>query len=820
MIGSRTWFFVLQAVLFGGLQTFALADRVRVPQDIGDLQAALDSCGVRDTVLVAQGLYTGNFILPAKTFTLMSEFGLSGDSLDWMNCRLNGNGMGSVLTTSHSPGDSVCISGFVIENGVGYWDGEVRAGGLTIRDSIHVSCEHLILQNNDMASGLSTGKALASSGYEISISVKNVVVRNDSLMQDTDELVSLTILRRLEIENLWINGQNSNGKALRLTGDPTVINGIHVFDFNSDYEFRVGIYSIGRLLMEDVFIEDNRSTESIRVYINSEQYKPSIRNFQYRNNQDHSPEIQPSVANLLFVGDSIAVDSLIVTGNFAQPLRPILQIAAPGDGAVQSAEIRNLIYESNQSGNGTWPGNPPHLQGQQVRLSNTNLSDSRFIGNVTQLAHDPDDPESSVGIHGALIQYSQSLETDSTIIENCLFQDNLLIDPDDYSSHARIANQGRVIYFEQHGGMGLRVSNCVFEGNLQPNHCPENGYSSLGSVFFLYEYNDGLTGSHFENLTFRNNDDGTLTAGYDSRGRMRNIRLYDNRRMGLFAAAHSWTLENILISGQEAQDVYADPAESWQNAIFTNGYVASEIRNCTIVDSQLPVLLHTSYGENPATQIRNVVVSDCEYDFLEKVQEDPEDQVWAEWEYSYLPELPQNAGPGIVVDEARPFEPEIEGGFVPALGSDLVDGGHPGLEYNDIEDPALPGEPLWPARGELRNDMGYTGGPGYFPLENWTTIEERESEEAILPQSLQLLPARPNPFNPTTRLRFILPRAGKAKLAVYNLRGQQVRTLVDARLPAGGHEVEFHAGELASGVYVVQLDVGREQAVRKVLLLK
>lgn len=88
------------------------------------------------------------------------------------------------------------------------------------------------------------------------------------------------------------------------------------------------------------------------------------------------------------------------------------------------------------------------------------------------------------------------------------------------------------------------------------------------------------------------------------------------------------------------------------------------------------------------------------------------------------------------------------------------------------------------------------------------------------PLQLALEPAWPNPFNPSTRLPFVLARAGQVRLAVYDLRGAQVAVLADGWQAAGRHEVRWEAGRLASGVYVAVLETGGERRVQRLTLLK
>ena len=91
---------------------------------------------------------------------------------------------------------------------------------------------------------------------------------------------------------------------------------------------------------------------------------------------------------------------------------------------------------------------------------------------------------------------------------------------------------------------------------------------------------------------------------------------------------------------------------------------------------------------------------------------------------------------------------------------------------------------------------------------------------ATPPSAFHLAQNVPNPFNPTTQIRFDLPAAGPVELSVYNLRGELVRTLFAGELPAGSHRLAFDGSALASGVYLYRLQAKDFSAVRKMLLTK
>ncbi|ARA93673.1 hypothetical protein AWN76_011195 [Rhodothermaceae bacterium RA] len=89
-----------------------------------------------------------------------------------------------------------------------------------------------------------------------------------------------------------------------------------------------------------------------------------------------------------------------------------------------------------------------------------------------------------------------------------------------------------------------------------------------------------------------------------------------------------------------------------------------------------------------------------------------------------------------------------------------------------------------------------------------------------LPRVAVLHPNYPNPFNPRTTIRFDLPEAAVVRLAVYDLLGRPVATLLDGLTPAGSHTVTVDARRWASGVYLYVLDTGTQRLTRRMLLLK
>jgi hypothetical protein len=78
----------------------------------------------------------------------------------------------------------------------------------------------------------------------------------------------------------------------------------------------------------------------------------------------------------------------------------------------------------------------------------------------------------------------------------------------------------------------------------------------------------------------------------------------------------------------------------------------------------------------------------------------------------------------------------------------------------------------------------------------------------------------PNPFNPSTRIAYRLPGEAQVRLTVYNVLGEEVRSIVDEFQQAGAYSMEFDGRGLAAGVYMAVLRANDYVEVRKMVLLK
>ncbi|MCB2201034.1 T9SS type A sorting domain-containing protein [bacterium] len=100
-----------------------------------------------------------------------------------------------------------------------------------------------------------------------------------------------------------------------------------------------------------------------------------------------------------------------------------------------------------------------------------------------------------------------------------------------------------------------------------------------------------------------------------------------------------------------------------------------------------------------------------------------------------------------------------------------------------------------------------------------------EDRSNVQPDQFVLEPAYPNPFNPSTTVRFTIPEAGMVRLSVYDILGRQVATLLDRRMESGSHALswngrDFTGQPVASGTYILALDNQGMSRARRIVLLK
>jgi len=138
---------------------------------------------------------------------------------------------------------------------------------------------------------------------------------------------------------------------------------------------------------------------------------------------------------------------------------------------------------------------------------------------------------------------------------------------------------------------------------------------------------------------------------------------------------------------------------------------------------------------------------------------------------------------------------------------------YPGNIYNPCKSPA----PSWRYNRQL-NCIALS-------LDECIPTAVDDIDMPVLPTSYKLSQNYPNPFNPTTTIEYALPSRSNVTIAVYNLLGQKVRTLIETDKPAGLYKTAWDGTNdknlpVASGLYFYRIKAGDFTASKKMLLLK
>jgi hypothetical protein len=134
------------------------------------------------------------------------------------------------------------------------------------------------------------------------------------------------------------------------------------------------------------------------------------------------------------------------------------------------------------------------------------------------------------------------------------------------------------------------------------------------------------------------------------------------------------------------------------------------------------------------------------------------------------------------------------------------------------------GQSLTGLASDARNATGT--GFWYATLESITVTSssiERIGDE--IPEEFELHQNYPNPFNPTTRIKYGIPVSSTVRITVYNILGQLVTTIVDAKQAAGYYEVNWdsktdNGAGLPSGVYFYRVETKDFSATRSMVFQK
>ncbi|MBN2830455.1 MAG: T9SS type A sorting domain-containing protein [Candidatus Cloacimonetes bacterium] len=355
-----------------------------------------------------------------------------------------------------------------------------------------------------------------------------------------------------------------------------------------------------------------------------------------------------------------------------------------------------------------------------------------------------------------------------------------------------IDNAGGVIHFD---GNKLRLQNCLFENNRIQNSGIEISYCHL---YAAYKDSVIIKDSMFLN-NVHNPTDANMTIYRRGVSDQRTV-VIDNC---LFANNYCSGPVGFRINADYIH-IYNSTFANNRTAGFYNGYIttnstySTSMVNCAFFDNTTTTELYP--------EADSLFIDYCAFDRQFALYLFGDNQMGT---HNYtnvdfrVNEGDQNLLDYYLYNETNPITPALSIDHGTMNPADF----YPGYvlpEFDVLGNPRIYNDIIDIGAIEYRN-----------PIAN--------DEQVIIP-SLNLSCA-PNPFNPTTTISFDIPKNSMTELAVYNIRGQRVNTLLNERLKAGTHQVVWNGDDIkghsvGSGVYFLRLMTNQESKTFKAVMLK
>ncbi len=107
---------------------------------------------------------------------------------------------------------------------------------------------------------------------------------------------------------------------------------------------------------------------------------------------------------------------------------------------------------------------------------------------------------------------------------------------------------------------------------------------------------------------------------------------------------------------------------------------------------------------------------------------------------------------------------------------------------------------------------------------NWISHESvdivTDFSPEVIPQEIVLAQNFPNPFNPTTTIKFNIPKKEFITLKIYNILGEEITTLIEKEVMVGEHSVIWNATGQPSGIYFCRMRTSTSETIKKLILLR
>ncbi len=823
-----------------------------VPGDFSTIQAAIDGAVNSDIIMVEMGTYVENINYNGKSLTIKSMRGPELTTID-------GNQSGSVVLFLSQEDENAVLDGFTITNGTGWDNGdEFVGGGIACRSSSSPTIKNLIVTGNSAFGGQDPAGGGITIAWDSNPSLENIEICYN--------------------ESVW-----GGGLAIAYNSDPTLKN-VEIYEnYGSTTGGGVYIGVNAAPYFEDVYVHNNRATYYGGGFFLHDNVTPTFNKVTVRANRGSSGGgglitnhgSKANIVNSIFYSN---IPDQILFNNDIQYLPDTVSIAYSNiqNGLAGINVGQGLVnwLDGNISTDPLFIGASDELQASSPCVDTgidyfvsegvtlIDMAADEYVGVAPDMgAYESPEP-SILNVPGdfASIQLAieAAIDADTVLVAEGIYTENINFIGKNIVVKSVSGPELTTIDGGQNGSTVLMMSgedeSAILDGftltngtgwsdgsvNLGGGICVRYSASPLLRNLIITENtateanaNDpsggGISigmGSNpiLEDVIISNNESawggGISIGGSRSTPILRNVRLTGNYASitggaGYIGDSSDPIFQSVTIDHNRARYygggifVHEESKPLFNQVTFANNVGPSGGGGMIINDGSAPIVLNCIFWANLP------------------------DEIVLNEDNSYAPST-------VTVDYSC-----VMNGL---LGCDPGDGVITWGTHNISDNPGFVPESVY-----VLSDTSacIDAGTAYFAMDGETIIDMAEAEylgdapdlgshespyltsigdDLTLPQEFYLHQNFPNPFNPSTTIRFDLPYSGWVSLTIFDVRGREVSTLIDSDLNGGFHSLQWKAQDrggapLAAGIYLYEIRVVTEQgsefrSIKKFSLLK
>jgi len=469
-------------------------------------------------------------------------------------------------------------------------------------------------------------------------------------------------------------------------------------------------------------------------------------------------------------GDTVLVQPGTYYENIVWPQVNGIKLIAAGDSS-------NTVVDADYSGRG-------------ITMSSDDLIDTTTVIHGFSIQGGYPGP----GYSGGGFYFSRSSPT----ISSCRIRDNSTYEGSGgglfiYRSNPTISNCEISDNHGDDGGGGITcyeshpiIMDCLISGNWV------GGYTGGGGIQCLFGSCPLIINCVISNNTAELSGGGGIYCNHQSNPEIRNCTITGNVVDQWGDEGNGGGIRCVNSSPSVSNCTITENSANFGSGISCQGGSSiSAITNCNITDN-IGEGLHLVWGAGPVITFSNFY-NNSEGNFGGEV----------------YPDLGVKVGTNVHGDSCDVYyNISIDPRYVDQPNDDYhLQEGSPCIDAGDPDSPLDPDETI--------ADIG-----AFYFDHNVRVWEDDLANLTDLPTQWAVLPAYPNPFNPSTTIGVSLPQPFELNVSVFNIAGQQVATLASGTYRAGSHALTFDASSLAGGMYFVHVSANGWSDVQKVILFR